>query len=67
MTTKADASSAVLIGMPEAAQRMGLGLSTLKALVHRNEIRSITVGKRRLIPVAALEEYVARRLASVAD
>jgi excisionase family DNA binding protein len=57
--------STLLVGMHEAAQRMGLGLSTVKALVQRNELRSITVGKRRLIPITALEAFVARRLAAI--
>jgi len=56
-------SDAVLVGLTDAARRMGLGLSTVKALVQRADLRSIRVGKRRLIPVSAIEEFVAHRLA----
>jgi excisionase family DNA binding protein len=61
------ANSALLVGVPEAAERLGLGLSTVKSLIQRNALRSITVGKRRLIPVAALEEFIADQLAASAE
>jgi excisionase family DNA binding protein len=60
-------TDSMLVGLPEAARRMGLGISTIKLLVQRKELRSLTVGKRRLIPVAAIDEFVARRLAAVAE
>ena len=56
-------NDAILVGLSDAARRMGLGLSTLKVLVQRADLRSIRVGKRRLVPVAAIEEFVARHLA----
>ena len=56
------ADSPLLVGAPEAAERMGLGVSTVKSLIKRNELRSITAGKRRLIAVAALGEFIACRL-----
>ena len=57
----------VLVGMPEAARRLGLGLSTVKSLVQGRDLQSVTVGRRRLIPVAAIEEFVARRLEAIVE
>lgn len=44
----------------EAAASIGLGLRTVEDLVARGEIPTKTVGRRRVIPVAALEEWLAR-------
>lgn len=60
----ADHSDVVLmVGVPETARRISLGLSKTKALIAQREIRSILVGKRRLVPVEAIREFVERKLA----
>jgi len=46
------------VGMVEAARRLGLSARTVATLVLRHELPSRKVGRRRLIPVAALEEFV---------
>lgn len=43
----------------EAAQRTGLGRSTLYSLMSSGQLGSVKVGARRLIPAAALERFVA--------
>jgi excisionase family DNA binding protein len=48
------------VGMPEAARRLGLSSRTVATLVLRHEIPSQKVGRRRIIPVAALEAFVQR-------
>jgi len=46
------------VGMVEAARRLGLSARTVATLVLRHELPSRKVGRRRIIPVAALEAFV---------
>jgi excisionase family DNA binding protein len=46
--------------MVEAARRLGLSARTVATLVLRQELPSQKVGRRRIIPVAALEAFVQR-------
>jgi len=46
------------VGMAEAARRLGLSVRTVAALVLRHELASRKVGRRRIIPVVALEAFV---------
>jgi len=46
------------VGMAEAARRLGLSTRTVATLVSRRQLRSRRVGRRRLIPVVALEAFV---------
>jgi excisionase family DNA binding protein len=46
------------VGLAEAARRLGLSLRTVATLVLRHEIPSRKVGRRRIIPVLALEAFV---------
>ena len=48
----------VAVGMAEAARRLGLSARTVATLVLRRELPSRKVGRRRIIPVAALEEFI---------
>ena len=48
------------VGVPEAARRLGLSPRTVATLVARRELPSRKVGRRRIIPVAALEEFINR-------
>jgi len=48
----------VAVGMSEAARRLGLSTRTVATLVLRNELPSRKVGRRRIIPVMALEAFV---------
>lgn len=49
------------VGMDEAARRIGISRRLLDTLVAAGEVRSFKSGARRLIPVDALEDYVARK------
>jgi excisionase family DNA binding protein len=40
---------------PEAAQKLGVGLTKLKELVRSGELRTSTVGKRQMVSLAELE------------
>jgi excisionase family DNA binding protein len=46
------------VSIPEAARRLGLSIRTVATLVARRELRSRKVGRRRIIPVAALESFI---------
>ncbi|MCX7618333.1 helix-turn-helix domain-containing protein [Tepidiforma sp.] len=46
--------------IPEAAQALGIGRTLAIKLVQSGQLRSIKVGRRRLVPAAALEELLAR-------
>jgi excisionase family DNA binding protein len=46
------------VTITEAARRLGLSIRTVATLVSRSEIASRKVGRRRIIPVAALEAFV---------
>ncbi len=48
----------VAVGMSEAARRLGLSARTVASLVLRRELPSRKVGRRRIIPVEALEAFV---------
>jgi excisionase family DNA binding protein len=48
----------IAVGMVEAARRLGLSARTVATLVLRRELPSRKVGRRRIIPVAALEAFV---------
>jgi excisionase family DNA binding protein len=46
------------VDIPEAARRLGLSTRMVACLVARHEIASRKVGRRRIIPVVALEAFV---------
>ena len=52
----------LLLTVPEAALRLGVGRSFLYELVMRGEIDSMKLGRSRRIPVVALERFVSERL-----
>ena len=46
------------VNISEAARRLGLSPRTVAALVSSRELPSRKVGRRRIIPVGALEAFV---------
>src|SRR5262249_46933447 len=46
------------VNIPEAARRLGLSTRTVAALVSRQELPSRKVGRRRIIPVEAVEAFL---------
>ncbi|WP_432980976.1 helix-turn-helix domain-containing protein [Dactylosporangium sp. CA-233914] len=59
------ADKRVVLTIEEAAQWLGIGRTTMYALVTSGEVRSVTIGRLRRVPVQCLEEYVQSLLASV--
>jgi excisionase family DNA binding protein len=53
----APSSGDVLIDVPEASRRLGLGTTTTKKLIASGQLRSVVVGRRRLIPADALSDF----------
>lgn len=53
-------SSKLATSMPDAAQRIGVGLSTMKTLVGRGDVRTVRIGRRRLVLIDSLNDYLMR-------
>ncbi len=49
-----------LVSVEATSQVLGVGRTQVFALLRAREIDSVKIGNRRLIPVAAIDEYVAR-------
>jgi excisionase family DNA binding protein len=49
---------AMLYGVDEAANALRLSRSVLYELIRSGRLRTVKAGRRRLVPVAALDEYV---------
>lgn len=49
----------VLCAAPEAAEALRLSRSALYELIRSGQLRTVKCGRRRLVPVDALAEYVA--------
>jgi excisionase family DNA binding protein len=45
------------------ADRLGVGRTTVYALIKEGHLASIKIGRRRLVPEMAVEEFLARKLA----
>ena len=57
----------LLLTVPEAARRLGMGRSFIYELVSKGEIKSIKLGRSRRIPVSALEEFIEAKLSESID
>jgi excisionase family DNA binding protein len=47
-------------GIDDACSTLSIGRTALFDLLRRNEITSVKIGRRRLIPAASLDAYLAR-------
>jgi excisionase family DNA binding protein len=50
--------SPLLIGVPEAARRLGIGRDATWRLVHQGQLPHLRIGRRYVIPIRALEAWV---------
>lgn len=48
------------VSVADAARRLGVSPRTVAALVAQNELYSRRIGRRRVIPIRALEEFLNR-------
>jgi excisionase family DNA binding protein len=53
-----DEHAALLLRVNEAAALLGIGTTTLREMIARGEIASVRIGRRRLVPRRAVEEFV---------
>lgn len=63
-TEPSTAQPKLLLTIDEAAFILSVGKTLLSELLMRNEIVSIKLGRRRLIPRVALEAYITQRMAA---
>lgn len=54
-------SEKLLVSSEEAGVMLSIGRSGVWLLMQSGELESIKIGKRRLIPVAALHDYVTKK------
>ncbi len=52
----------LLLSAEQAAERLNIHRATLYDLIGRGELRSVKIGRRRLIPPSALDEFIATNL-----
>lgn len=51
-----------LNSMRQAAERIGVSYSTTKKMAATGEIRTVKIGRRRLVPESVLQQYIADKL-----
>jgi len=56
--SEAGQSQRLLLSAREAAETLGIGRSTLYGLIGESAIPTVQIGRRRLIPTAALGDWV---------
>ncbi|MFD8596119.1 helix-turn-helix domain-containing protein [Kitasatospora sp. NPDC059646] len=61
-TTQNHDLTLVALTVEEAARRLGVGRTTMFALIRTGEVPSIPIGRLRRVPAEALTEYVRRRM-----
>lgn len=61
-------SDPMLLSVPEAARRLGIGKTLAYSLVMRGELTSVKIrAKVRRVPLAALDEFVQRQVERTAN
>lgn len=50
--------TSALLTVTEAAGRLGVGRTTVFGLIRSGELRSVSIGRRRLVPADAINEFV---------
>ena len=53
----------IVLSIAEAAARLGIHRQTLRAAIERGDVHAVRVGRRWLIPVAAIDELLGARRA----
>ncbi len=57
---RAEMEDVLAVNIPEAARRLGVSPRTVATLVACKELPSRKIGRRRVIPIRALEEFLRR-------
>ena len=53
------ASTAQLLDVPEARRRLNVGLTKFYELINQGDLRTVTIGRRRLVSEEAIAEFIA--------
>lgn len=53
----------LLVSVSEAAEMLGVSRRLTASLLESGELRSLKIGRRRMVPVAALHELIEKRVA----
>ncbi|HEX7744728.1 MAG TPA: helix-turn-helix domain-containing protein [Micromonosporaceae bacterium] len=51
-------SKPLVLTIEEAARQLGIGRTTMYALIKTGQIRTVTIGRLRRVPTFCLDEYV---------
>ncbi|NIL59484.1 MULTISPECIES: helix-turn-helix domain-containing protein [Salinispora] len=62
MTTTPD--HYLVLTIEQAAERLGVGRTTMYALIKTGQIRTVTIGRLRRVPTFCLDEYVQNLLSN---
>lgn len=54
----------VVLTIEQAAERLGIGRTTMYALIKTGQIRTVTIGRLRRVPTFCLDEYVQKLLSN---
>ncbi|MBC6459858.1 helix-turn-helix domain-containing protein [Actinomadura sp. HBU206391] len=52
----------LVLTVDEAAERLRVSRWSVYNLIRSNQLRTVKIGRRRLVPVAALDEFLARSM-----
>ncbi len=47
-----------LLNVPEACERLRIGKTRLYQILNAGQIKAVRIGKRTLIPVVSIEEFI---------
>lgn len=47
----------VMLSVPQAAERLGVGTTKLKQLIASGQLASVTIGRRRLVPAEVVRSF----------
>ena len=53
----ASSEDAVMLSVPEAAERLGVGTTKIKQLIASGQLASVTIGRRRLVPAENVRSF----------
>ncbi|MEX2556343.1 MAG: helix-turn-helix domain-containing protein [Actinomycetota bacterium] len=56
-----------LLSVPDAAAALGVGRTTVFAMIAAGKIPSVTLGRRRLVPATAIRELAERLVREAAN
>jgi len=48
---------AIMLSVPEAAERLGVGTTKIKQLIASGQLASVTIGRRRLVPAENVRSF----------